>query len=48
MLRQSISEAPSPRVPPRVQRRSDHTMEMFQYGIAFLAIAVAVLLAAVR
>jgi hypothetical protein len=46
MLRQSISEAP--RVPPRVQRRSDHAMEMFQYGIAFLAIAAVVLLAAVR
>jgi hypothetical protein len=48
MLRQSISQAPSPRVPPRVQRRSDRAMEMLQYGVAFLAIAVAVLLAAVR
>jgi hypothetical protein len=48
MLRQSISEAPSPSVPPRIQRRSDHAMDMLQYGIAFLAIAAVVLLAAVR
>ena len=48
MLRQSVSQVPAPRVPPRVQRRSDRAMEMLQYGIAFLAIAAVVLLAAVR
>jgi hypothetical protein len=33
---------------PRAQRRSDYAMDVFQYGTAVLAIAVAVLLAAVR
>lgn len=48
MLHQPISQTPPGSVIPRVQRRSDHAMDIFQYGTAVLAIAVAVLLAAVR
>ncbi len=48
MLHLPISQARPESVTPRVQRRSDVAMDKFQYGTAFLAIAVAVLLAAAR
>jgi len=48
MLHLPISQARQGGATPRAQRRSDHAMDVFQYGTAVLAIAVAVLLAAVR
>jgi hypothetical protein len=48
MLHLPISQARSGGATSRTQRRSDHAMDIFQYGTAFLAIVVAVLLAAVR
>jgi len=48
MLHLPISQARQGGATPRTQRRSDYAMDVFQYGTAVLAIAVAVLLAAVR
>jgi len=39
---------PPATIEPRAKRRPDLAMDVLQYGTAFLAIAVAVLLASVR
>ncbi len=48
MLHLPLSHARQGGATPRPQRRPDYAMDVFQYGTAVLAIAVAVLLAAVR
>ena len=48
MLRQPILRGRTARVPAPATRRSDHAMDVLQYGTAALAIAVAVFLMAIR
>ena len=47
MLREP-SRLPNPNRVAPTRRRADHAMEILQYGIAILAIAVAILLMAFR
>lgn len=48
MLHEPISQGQPGRIAPPTQRPSDHAMDILQYGTAVLAIAVVVLLAAIR
>lgn len=48
MLDQPLAGTAPATIEPRASRRTDHAMDVLQYGIALLAIAVAVLLASFR
>jgi hypothetical protein len=48
MLDQPLAGTAPTKIERRANRRTDHAMDVLQYGIAFLAIAGAVLLALVR
>jgi hypothetical protein len=48
MLDQPLAGTAPATIEPRARRRTDHAMDVLQYGIALLAIAVVVLLASFR